>query len=113
VSRLILTLANEAFEISSKRRLSTSLQEDRPLGSFGSLVRVHHQDRAGSVADDHIGNAPLYCPPYPQWPRQPITIRSAPSSLAKATISMSTAPILKMIRELHHDVLEGEGQDPG
>jgi hypothetical protein len=33
--------------------------------------------------------------------------------LAKATISMSTAPILKMIRELHHDVVEGEGQDPG
>jgi len=26
---------------------------------------------------------------------------------------MSTAPILKMIRELHHDVVEGEGQDPG
>ena len=49
----------------------------------------------------------------PLWPRQPITIRSAWSSLAKATISMSTAPILKMIRELHHDVLEGEGQDPG
>jgi hypothetical protein len=31
----------------------------------------------------------------PPWPRQPITIRSAPSSLAKATISRSTAPILR------------------
>ena len=49
----------------------------------------------------------------PQWPRQPITIRSAWSSLVKATISMSTAPILKMIRELHHEVVEGEGPDPG
>ena len=31
----------------------------------------------------------------PRWPLQPITIRSAPSSLAKATTSRSTAPILR------------------
>ena len=66
-----------------------------PLGFFGSLVRAYYQDRAGSVADNRIGDAPLEGPPYP--PVAPAThdYQVRPSSLAKATISRSTLPILR------------------
>src|ERR671910_631055 len=45
--------------------LSTSLQEGRALEGFGALVRAYYQDRAGSVADNPIGDTPFDGPPYP------------------------------------------------
>src|SRR5918993_1820457 len=60
------------FEIPGPiRAISTSLQEGRALEGFGALVRAYYQDRAGSVADNPIGDTPFDDPPYP--PMAPAT----------------------------------------
>src|SRR5688500_15468262 len=41
------------------------LQRGRAAGEPGALVRAHHQNRTGGMADNRIRDTPLYCPPYP------------------------------------------------
>jgi hypothetical protein len=49
----------------SDRMLHFRLMIGEVLGDHGILVRAHHQDRAGSVADNRIGNASVDDPLYP------------------------------------------------
>src|SRR5829696_969267 len=47
------------------RSLAARMDNAAPLGGFGPLVTAYHKDRAGGVADNRIGDAPLDGPPYP------------------------------------------------
>src|SRR5215212_6212160 len=47
------------------RSLAARMDNGTPLGGFGPLVPAYHQDRAGSAADNRIGDAPLDGSPYP------------------------------------------------
>src|SRR5215208_7630000 len=91
--RLVTARPPEKFLVPSGLYQPPCRRADRPKASALSCERTTRTGQgAWRITPSEI--LPSMALLIPRWPRQPITISPTPSSLAKATTSRSTAPIL-------------------